>query len=143
MIEGKVDDRGLPIDVKVMQSHQYVAALKRAGLSFSEPQTSQAILDTGAGISAMDHRLIRGLGLQTRGVVSIHTPSTDRGGELRNVYDASIVIGEGSHAPMTWTGAFVSASLAEQGFFILIGRDILRSCALFYNGPHDMFQLAW
>jgi hypothetical protein len=35
------------------------------------------------------------------------------------------------------------AELASQGFFVLIGRDILDSCVLTYDGPRSRFTLEY
>ncbi len=35
----------------------------------------------------------------------------------------------------------MGAALATQGILVLIGRDVLQSCTLFYNGPAGQFTL--
>jgi hypothetical protein len=36
----------------------------------------------------------------------------------------------------------LGGALASQGVLLLIGRDALRSCTMFYNGPTGQFSLA-
>lgn len=36
----------------------------------------------------------------------------------------------------------MGASLAAQGLLVLIGRDVLSRCLLFYNGPTGQFTLS-
>jgi len=36
----------------------------------------------------------------------------------------------------------VGASLAAQGFLLLIGRAVLQQCTLFYNGPAGLFAIS-
>ncbi len=36
----------------------------------------------------------------------------------------------------------MGAALASQGLLVLIGRDVLQNCNLFYNGPAGQFTLS-
>src|SRR4051794_7028398 len=51
VLKGKIADRGLMIDVKVMLSDQRVEALKRLGMPYTQPATIQGLVDTGAGLT--------------------------------------------------------------------------------------------
>lgn len=143
MIRGKADDRGLPIEVKLMQSHSHAMALRGSGAKPVSPAVVHAIIDTGAGISVIDQHLAAGLGLKAHDLVAVHTPTTEGDCEWREVVDATIVIGEQTGKPLTLTLRFVSGSLARQQFFALIGRDILDLCQLHYDGPNQAFSLSW
>jgi len=100
VLKGAIRDRGLMIDVKVMQSDQRVEALKRSGAAYAQPVTITAQIDTGAGCTAIDRHIVARLALEPRGVTKIHTPSTGTAYEERNLYDATLVIGEGYPTPL-------------------------------------------
>jgi hypothetical protein len=141
ILTGRISPEGPTIDIKVMQSPQRVAALKKANRPFASPSTVVGLIDTGASSSALDRIVIAGLDLQHRGVVSIHTPSTGPGYETRDEYDACLVLGETSLRPMVLTLPVIGCDFSSQGFLALIGRDVLRHCKLAYDGPLDLFTL--
>jgi hypothetical protein len=82
---GSIGPWGPIIDVKVMQSNQRVAALKKAGRPFSSPYIVRGLIDTGASISALDVDVIRALGLDPRG--RYFYPHAVERRELREAYD--------------------------------------------------------
>jgi len=141
VLKGRANERGLMIDIKVMQSNQRVDALKKADQPFSQPITILGLLDTGAGSTALDRGVVRSLGLQPRGITRIHTPSTGSQYEERNLYDAFLVIGENYPKPLALTLPVLECDLASEGFFALIGNDILGKCFLMYDGPEKSFTL--
>jgi hypothetical protein len=81
------------------------------------------------------------MGLDPRGIVRIHTPSTGTNYEERNQYDASLVIGEGYPTPLTLTLPVLGCDFASEGFLALIGRDVLDRCFLMYDGPEKTYTL--
>ena len=108
--------------VKVMQSPQRVEALRRAGRDFASPMSALVLVDTGASSTCLDRQLIFGLGLEVRGVASIHTPSTSAAYEQRNLFDACVVLGEGQANPLVTTLPVIESDFAVQGFLgILAG----------------------
>lgn len=134
---------GAMLPIRVMQSDQYVEALKKAGLPFASPTTILAILDTGASGSAIDKDIVNQLSLQYRGYAEIHTPSTGPNVDYRGVYDATVVIGEGLSPPLVATLPLIECEFASRGFYALIGRDILNRCVLTFDGPAGSFHLSW
>jgi hypothetical protein len=76
VLKGKVTELGPMVDVKVMPSSQRVAALKKAEMPYPQPLTVIGVLDTGAGCSCLDRTVVQQLGLDPRGIIRIHTPST-------------------------------------------------------------------
>jgi hypothetical protein len=129
--------------VKVMQSPEYVDALKKAGERYATPISILGILDTGASVSALDAQIIARMSLLDRGYAEIHTPSTGLGIEYRGVYDASLVLGENEPSPLTSTVEVIRCEFASRGFYALIGRDILCRCILTYDGPANTYHLSW
>jgi hypothetical protein len=141
VLKGRISKLGPMIDVKVMQSSQRVAALKRARMPYTQPVTVLALLDTGAGSSALDRQVVTSLGLGPTGIIKIHTPSTGTKYEERSLYDASLVIGEGYPTPLALTLPVLESDFASEGFLALIGRDVLDQCFLMYDGPAATFSL--
>lgn len=134
---------GATVFMTIMQSEQYVEALKKAGLAYATPIAVLAILDTGASVSALDSQVIAALSLQYRGQAEIHTPSTGAGVVHRDQYDATLVIGENESPPLIATIPVIECEFASRGFHALIGRDILRHCRFTYDGPTNRFGLEW
>ena len=131
---------GAVVWVKVMQSPEYIAALKKAGLTYATPVAVLGILDTGASMSAVDNRVAIGMSLQNRGSVEIHTPSTGEGQVVhRDSFDATLVIGESQPVPLSLTTPVIACDFASRGFMALIGRDVLNLCVLTFNGPAGRF----
>ena len=79
------------------------------------------------------------MSLLHRGTAEVHTPSTGLGVEHRDVFDASLVLGEGESNPLESTVEVIQCDFASRGFYALIGRDILCRCVLTYDGPANMF----
>ena len=79
ILTGSIGPWGPTIYVKVMQSNQRVEALKKAGLKFSSPVVVLGLIDSGASNSVLDPEIIKALGLDPRGTVVIHTPSSGPG----------------------------------------------------------------
>jgi hypothetical protein len=143
VLSGIVDRLGAMLDVKVMQSPQFVSALKKKGLSFSPPIVVRGLIDTEASISAIDRQLVSVLGLQPRGTAPIHTPSTGAAYEIRNLYDVCLVLGETQPQPLALVLPVIESEFASQGFEILNGRDVLKKCDLRYDGPNNTFSLIY
>jgi hypothetical protein len=142
-LTGQLGPWGPTIDLKVMQSHQWADALRKAGQQPSPPSVVVGLIDTGASCSALDTRIVKALNLSYRGYTPIHTPSTGSGHLYLNQFDACFVLGEPHPNPLVLVLPVVECDFASQGFFALIGRDVLRRCVLTYDGPADSFTLAF
>jgi hypothetical protein len=143
VLSGIVDRLGAMLDVKIMQSPQFVAALKTKNLAFAPPVVARGLIDTGASISAIDRRLVSVLGLQTRGTTAIHTPTTGTAYEIRNLYDVCLILGESQPQSLALVLPVIESEFASQGFEVLIGRDVLQKCDLRYDGPKNTFSLTY
>ncbi len=102
-LTGLIGPWGPTVDIKVMQTNQRVEALKRAGKAFSSPVIVLGLIDTGASLSILDTTVTHSLGLEPRGVVSIHTPSTGAASAKHMSYDALFIIGETTGEPLSKT----------------------------------------
>ena len=134
---------GATFDAKVMASPQRVAWLRAHGHPFPPPVTIRSLIDTGASSSCIDGSIVHRLGLEPRDLIEIHTPSTMGVPVLRNTYDISIIFGEGQPDPRTYTLEIVETELLDQGFLLLVGRDILNRCVFHYDGPNWIFELRY
>jgi hypothetical protein len=143
ILTGSIGPWGPTINVKIMQSNQRVHSLKQAGLPFSSPQVVLGLIDTGASISAVDETVIASLGLAPRSPISIHTPSTGPAYEKRTTHEALVILGETVGKPLSKTILILGCELASQGFFALIGRDLLQHCRFVYDGPRNSFTLEY
>lgn len=76
-------------------------------------------------------------------MISIHTPSTGAAYEKRMTFEALVVLRETSRNPLSRTITVLSCELATQGFFALIGRDLLQYCRFVYDGPRNSFALEY
>jgi hypothetical protein len=123
------------------------SALIAAGQPIPQAQKIWALLDTGASCTCVDPSVLQALQLQPTGRTSVNTPSTGTNLHDANQYDVSFIIpGTSSkHVPfVVHTLSVVEVQLlASQGFHALIGRDVLASCLLTYDGAKGEFTLAF
>lgn len=143
ILTGVIRPWGPVVDIKVMQTIHRVEALKKANRPFGQPVVVAGLIDTGASCSALDVHIIARLGLEPHGIASIHTPSTGPAYEMRHVYDASIVLGETENPALVVTVGAIACELAAEGYFALIGRDVLSHCRLIYDGTEERFSLEY
>lgn len=140
-IAGAIDAYGAMIVVRLGATARRLAALRKAGRPVPGTMDVLALLDTGASCSAIDRHVVRQLDLEGRGFASIHTPSTGSGYVDRDTYDAAVTLGAGGPGEASVACEVIEADFAHQGFFALIGRDVLARCVLTYDGPSSRFTL--
>ena len=93
------------------------------------------LIDTGATSTAIDSALAKELHLVARDQQVVFTPN---GESKQNLYD--ILVSFDNMNIQIATQAF-GAELSKQPYSALIGRDILRSCTLIYNGWNNSFDI--
>jgi hypothetical protein len=122
-------------------------ALTTAGQAIPAGIPIRALVDTGASCTCIDPSVMKQLGRQPTGVAQMHTPSSGSGGHNAEQFDVSLMIPgvTPQQEPLVFPTVSVIASdlLSAQGFHALIGRDILSSCILNYNGTMGFFTLAF
>jgi len=130
--------RGPIVQVSVGVEQNIAQQLLQQGQSPPTPITGVALIDTGASVTCIDDAAARGLGLPAIDVVTV--ASASHAASPQNVYPIQVEI---AGLPVT-IGAprAVGAALAAQGLLLLIGRDVLQQCTLFYNGPAGIFSLS-
>lgn len=107
------------------------------GKPLPTPRPGLALIDTGASGTCIDEQAAQGLGLPVIDVVKM-TSATHADQEAK-VYPIQITIPPSLvfNVPRA-----IGAVLAPQGLLILIGRDLLSACNLFYNGPLGQITLS-
>lgn len=121
--------------------------LKAVGKPVPPPQSVRGLIDTGASHTVLDKSIITGLCLNPSGITRIKTPSTGQGTHQCYLYDVKFhfISNQGIRIPLASLPSLpvLECDLSAQGIQALIGRDVLASCALFYNGDVSRFALAF
>jgi hypothetical protein len=131
------------IDIMVGVSQSRAQTLQAAGQPVPNAVPVRGLVDTGASCTCIDPSVFQTLGLTPRGVTQMLTPSTGQQFHQAPTYDVSLIL---THPAISLT--FPNVSVAEshlsiQGIQALIGRDILNSCLLVYDGQRGIFILAF
>lgn len=99
-------------------------------------KTGWALIDTGASNTCIDDKVAKELGLPVIDVGNMQSASHEK--HQCNVYPVQIITPVVTlNSPRT-----MGASLESQGLLVLIGRDVLQVCNLFYNGVAGQFTLS-
>ena len=101
------------------------------------------LIDTGASGVCIDPTIAQQLSLQPTGTGSMISPTTGAIPLMVPVYDISIKV---PHFPSSLDFNSIPAMesiLLNQGFGVLIGRDILSKCLLIYDGVNNLFTMAF
>lgn len=122
-------------------------ALIAAGAAVPPQVAIRALIDTGASLTSIVPSALAKLGLEPTGSVSVHTPSTGTTPHSAAQYDVSLVIPgptpESQMLRVDTMPAITAELTAQQGIDALIGRDVLRTCLLTYNGSLGLFTIAY
>ncbi len=126
---------GPTIEVIIVPPQPILEQLRREGKTIPSKKVL-ALIDTGASGSCINDKIASELGLISRDVATVNTPS---GSCQQSVYDLGFsMIGlSNSILPIRALGA----NLEAQPYHALIGRDILSVCTLIYNGWDNSYQL--
>ncbi len=142
----KIAPQGPIVQAAIMVSMARRKALEDSGQPVPDPQMIVALIDTGASISGVDPTALAALGLTPTGEAEIHTPSTQGNAVKSDTYDVQIGIYAGRPGDLHFISDTIQVTapvLAPQGIQALIGRDILSSCILTYNGADGFYFLAY
>jgi predicted aspartyl protease len=128
--------RGPIIQVSVTIEQHAGKGLLSQGKPLPVPKSGLALIDTGATGTCIDDQAAKELGLPVIDVAKM-TSATHKDQQC-SVYPVqinlpSVVL----NSPRT-----MGAALAPQGLLVLIGRDVLQNCTLFYNGPTGQITLS-
>ena len=129
--------RGPVVQVTVTIEENAGKGLLAQGKSLPTPKAGLALIDTGATGTCIDDQAARDLSLPVIDVAKM-TSATHQDQQC-SVYPVQI------HIPPALTfncPRTIGAALAAQGLLILIWRDVLQQCNLFYNGLVGQFTLS-
>ena len=129
--------RGPIIQVTITIEANAGKGLLAQGKQLPSPKPGLALIDTGAGCTCIDEQVAQELGLPV--IDAGKMTSATHADEPCNVYPIQFTLPPN----LTFNCArTMGAKLAAQGIQILIGRDILQRCTLFYNGAVGQFTLS-
>lgn len=127
--------RGPVVQVTVTIEQNAGKALLSQGKTVAT-KTGWALIDTGASNTCIDEQAAKDLGLPVIDVGNMQSASHEK--HSCNIYPVQIITPVVTlNSPRT-----MGAALASQGLLVLIGRDVLQTCNLFYNGPIGQFTLS-
>lgn len=133
-----LQQKGPLVQVSVTLQESLAAALAQQGKSVPAPATGLALIDTGASNTCIDNDAAQALGLP---VIDVgHMTSASHAKIPSNIYPVQIEITGFKirfQSPRT-----MGAALKEQGLLLLLGRDLLQVCTLFYNGATGQITLS-
>ena len=127
--------RGPVVQVTVTIEQNAGKALLSQG-KVVQSKSGLALIDTGASNTCIDDQAAKDLGLPVIDVANMQSATHEK--HPCNVYPVQIVTPVVTlNSPRT-----LGAALASQGLLVIIGRDVLQKCNLFYNGPAGQFTLS-
>ena len=133
-----LQQRGPVVQVSVTLERSFAASLTRQGLTIPPPLTGLGLIDTGASNTCVDYEKARSVNLPVIDVVTIHSASHAR--VSSNLYPVQIQI---AGFPIQFQSPrTIGAALGEHGLLMLLGRDLLQTCTLFYNGAAGQITLS-
>ena len=129
--------RGAIVKVALEHPEAVARGMRERGQEPPKPVVLDAMLDTGASISAIDRGLAGRLGLVQVGSVAI---SGVTGVQEQPVFTGRLTFDSpaATFDPVRLTGA----AIGVQQFHLLIGRDVMERMVLVYDGPEGVFRLA-
>ncbi|MCL5611679.1 MAG: retroviral-like aspartic protease family protein [Chloroflexi bacterium] len=130
--------RGPIVQVTIGVEQNMAQQLVAQGAQLPQPVSGVALIDTGATSTCIDEVIARQLNLPAIDVITI--ASASHANSKQNVYPALIEV-IGIAIKFNALRA-IGVPLANQGIQVLIGRDLLQHCTLFYNGMIGSFTLS-
>ncbi len=127
----------LPCRMGVSQPR--LGILKAAGGPIPAPISFRGLVDTGAGITCIDSKLMDILGIPPKGVIPIHTPSTSGTPHLTTSFDVTLGIIFPMQSYVFHALPVATCDFSALGIDALIGMDVLKNLHLILNGPTGFF----
>jgi hypothetical protein len=134
---------GAIIDLSIGMIESARQAMLKAGKQAPAPVRIRALVDTGAFCTHIASSVIPPLGLAPTGSVLVATPSTGTTPAMFDRYDVSVTILHPELARIFDIVPILACEPLADDYQALLGRDLLKSCTFFYNGPDDTFSLAF
>jgi predicted aspartyl protease len=130
--------RGPVVQVTVTVEEHVAKSLLQQGKTIPTPISGLALIDSGASVTCIDQDAANILQIPVIDVVSVNSASHEA--TWQNVYPIQIEV-TGVNIRLQAPRA-IGAPLKCQGLLLLLGRDVLQFCTLFYNGTTGTFSLA-
>jgi hypothetical protein len=133
-----LQQRGPVVQVVVSVAQSVAEQVVQQGGQLPPPASGLALIVTRASVTCVDDAVAQLIGAPVIDVVAIH--SATHPAHHANVYPVRFeVVGLpiALDAPRA-----IGAALQSQGIVMLIGRELLQHCTLFYNGITGAFTLA-
>jgi len=126
------------VQVSISVEQNIAQQLLAQGVTLPPSEVGLALIDSGATSTCIDDEAARRLRLPAIDVVAV--ASASHASTQQNVHPIQIEV---RGLPITISAPrAIAAPLAPQGLLVLIGRDVLQHCTLFYNGPAGSFSLS-
>ena len=140
-----IENQGPLLNVQLSVSAARSAALVADGQPVPNPFVARGLVDTGASCTSIDPAVVNALGIAPTGTAQMVTPSTGPDPVSLEQYDIGLAIyALATQSPIRLPVlAVVKAQLDNQGFHVLIGRDVLAHCVLVYNGSDGQYTLSF
>lgn len=127
-----LQQNGPTFDIEITVPSALEQFLTQNGQPVPPPARGQALIDTGATMSAVDDAVIRSLGVSPIGLI---TAGTAGGPQSQNQYPARFVFAGLPFQIVFESPRATGVNLAGTGLIALIGRDVLSQVIFIYNGP--------
>ena len=100
------------------------------------PTVVRALVDTGSDLSVVHPQVLLQLGVQATGSIRIRRPGVGLAVfRPAPLYDVQLAIGDVGLGVGRIATRVVSVVPSTPTVLALIGRDVLKRCTFFYNGP--------
>ena len=144
-LSGTITPWGPLILVVVGPSAPRIQALTAAGQTPPTAIVARLVVDTGASLTAIDCTILQQLGLTSKGTTPVHTPSTAGVPHNANQYDVGIIIFGLMNAIVHAAPALpvIDGNFKAQGIDWLLGRDVLATSRMSYNGMDGWYGISF
>jgi len=132
---------GAAISVEIAVPSVLAQRLAERGEPVPAPRVGQALIDTGASLTAVDEDALKALGLQPTGRIRLATPSQADG--PASIYPVRMTFPQTAISVARDGLSVAGVILRHQGYVALLGRNLLARAVFTYNGPGGFFTVAF
>jgi hypothetical protein len=137
-----VGSDGAVIDIAVMVGPIMRQDLLSRGALPLQPVIIRALIDTGADLTAIHPQILEQFGGRPAGSARIRRPGQSLGYQAVSLFEIQLSIG-GVTPGVPWIPTrVVGVEPATPTVLAMIGRDVLKHCTLYYNGPGSELTLS-
>jgi predicted aspartyl protease len=143
-VELPILKNGLLVDVVVGASAPLRERLYMRNAVLPQPVHCTLLVDTGCDSTLINGQAIRSLGVPATSETRVITATTGPNGERCKVYVVELQLLPSHHqAPAPRSIEVLERELLNQGIDGLLGRDILSTLVLEYDGPRRLARFNW